>query len=198
MKKFFLPALALLFILTFITIILTSNTTVEITSTTEIEAIKQDSNLDILVNLGNFSGENYSENMLLDVAMQYADKLNLMNELNTDDNYLQYVNKEDLHNIIYELTDITIEAPLEIDDFYYLYDGENSYYYYLGVSPTYYSVSRINKIERTSNKYVINCSIQKNEDGEIFSLDNVLVTLNFMPNNNIVKYQIKEILINEN
>lgn len=197
MKKIILPAITLIFIVVFIIILFSLNTIKEITSATEIEVIKQDSNLDILVNLDDYSKESYYESKLLDVAMQYAAKLNLMNEIKTDDNYLQYVNKDDLHNIILELTGLVIEAPIEIEDFYYLYDSENSYYYYLGGSPTYYNVSKINKIERSNNKYFINCSIQKNEDGEIFNLDDVSVILNFNSNNNIVKYQVEQILINE-
>lgn len=196
MKKFILPFITLIFIISFIVIIFSSNTTKEITSDNEIEVIKQDSYLDILVNLGNFSGDNYSESKLLDVAMQYANKLNLMNELKGDDIYIQYVNKEDLHTIIFELTGLAIEAPIVIDDFYYLYDSENSYYYYLGGSPTYYSISKINKIERIKNKYILNCCIQKNEDGESFIIDNVSIILNFMPNHNILKYQVEEIIIN--
>ena len=195
MKKILLPFITLIFIISFIVIIFSLNTTKEITSNSEIEIIKQDSYLDILINLGNFSGDNYSESKLLDIAMQYANKLNLMNELKTDDIYIQYVNKDDLHNIIFELTGLIIEAPIVIDDFYYLYDSENSYYYYLGGSPTYYSISKINKIERNKNKYTLNCCIQKNEDGEIYALDNVLIVLNFMPNHNIIKYQVEEIII---
>lgn len=197
MKNFILPFITLIFIIIFIVIIFSSNTTKEITSNSEIEIIKQDSYLDILVNLSDFSAENYSESKLLDVAMQYADKLNLMNELKNDDIYVQYVNKDDLHNIILELTGIKIEAPIVIDDFYYLYDSENSYYYYLGVSPNYYSLSKINKIERTKNKYTLNCSIQKNEDGETYTIDDISIILNFIPNQNMVKYQVEEIVINK-
>ena len=198
MKKFLLPVISLILIIIIVIVLLFSNTTKEITSTAEIEVIKQDSNLNLLVNLGNFSKENYSESKLLDVAMQYASHLNLMNELNNENTYLQYVNKDDLHNLIFELTALQIEAPIEIDDFYYLYDSENSYYYYLGVPPVYYEISKINKIERNNNKYFINCSIKKSEDGEITTIDNVLITLNFLAENNIIKYQVEEISIDVN
>ena len=196
MNKFFIPLIALFFIIIFIVIILSSNSTKIISSQNEIEVIKDESNLDIIVNLGNFSKDNYSESMLLDIAMQYATKLNLSNELKTDDNYIQYVNKDDLHNIILELTGIVVEAPIIIDDFYYLYDSENSYYYYLGVSPQYYNISKINQIERTKNNYKINCSIHKNIDGEFFNIEDVVIILNFKPNQNIIKYQLEQIIIN--
>ena len=196
MKKVILPIIALIFIIIFIGIVLSMNSTKEITSQTEIEIIKQDSNLDLLINLGNFSAENYSESLLLDVAMQYAANLNLMNEIQNDNTYLQYVNKDDLHTLIFELTGLTMEAPIEIDDFYYLYDSENSYYYFLGITPAYYKVSKINKIERNNNTYSINCSIQKNEDGEITTIDNVLINLIFQSENNFIKYQVEQISIN--
>lgn len=195
MKKFIILIITLVFIIIFTCIILSINTTKEITSESEIKTIKQDSNLDILVNLGDFSKDNYSERKLLDVAMLYSEKLNLVNETNNESIYLQYVSKDDIHNLIYELTGITIEAPIEIDDFYYLYDSENSYYYYLGASPTYYKISSIKNIKRNGNTYDINCSIEKIIDGELIIEDNVSVILNYIPENSIIKYQVEKIKI---
>ena len=196
MKKFIIPIIALCFIIIFTCIILSINTTKEITSEYEIKTIKQDSNLDILVNLGDFSKDNYSERKLLDVAMLYAENLDLVNETNNESIYLQYVSKDDVHNLIYELTGITIEAPIEIDDFYYLYDSENSYYYFLGASPTYYKVSNIKNIKRNGNTFDINCSIEKIVDGELIIEDNVSIILNYISENSIIKYRVEEIKIN--
>lgn len=196
MKKFILPVVVLCIIFIILLIFSLTSSTKTITSAAEIEVIKQDSNLDILVNLGNFSKENYSEEKLLDISMQYAAKLNLMNEKNANDTYLQYVTKDDLHNLIFELTELLIEAPIEIEDFYYLYDSENEYYYYIGVSPVYYKVSNINSIKRNSNTYFIDCSIQKIEDGEINTLDNVYVTLIRNTNNSIITYQLESVVLN--
>lgn len=197
MKKFSLPIITLIFIIGLTCFKLSLNTTMQVTSKAEIEVVRQDSNLDILVNLGDFSKENFSERKLLDVAMQCADKLSLTNELANDYFYFQYVNKDDIHNLIYELTGIIIEKPIEIEDFYYLYDTENSFYYYLGSSPTYYNISEIKNVERIENKYHINCSIQKNVDGELITEENVFVTLIFKPENSIIKYQVEEITINK-
>lgn len=196
MKKLILPVVALFLILIIIFFFSLASSTKTITSSTEIEVIKQDSNLDILVNLGNFSKENYSEEKLLDISMQYAAKLNLMNEITNDDTYLQYVNKDDLHNLIFELTGLLVEAPIEIEDFYYLYDSENEYYYYIGVSPAYYSISNINSMKRSGNTYFIDCSIQKIEDGEKTTSDNVSVTLIRNTNNSIITYQVESVIIN--
>ena len=45
-----------------------------------INTIRTESNLDILVNLGNYSTSEYSDEKLLDVSMQLANKLGLLNE----------------------------------------------------------------------------------------------------------------------
>ena len=128
--------------------------------------------------------------------MLYAENLDLVNETNNESIYLQYVSKDDIHNLIYELTGITIEAPIEIEDFYYLYDSENSYYYYLGASPTYYKISSIKSIKRNGNTYDINCSIEKVIDGELIIEDNVSIILNYISENSIIKYQVEKIKTN--
>ena len=196
MKKIIIPIIALCLISIMLLVFQLISFTKNVTSTSEIEVIRQDSNLDILINLGNFSKENYSEEKLLDISMQYADKLNLMNEISNGDTYLQYVTKDDLHKIILELTGLSIEAPIEIEDFYYLYDSENEYYYYIGVSPAYYTVSNINSVKRNKNTYFINCSIQKIEDGEKQTLDDVAITLIRNVNNLFITYQVESIVIN--
>lgn len=198
MKKFILPLISLILIIIIMIITIFSITSYpkKITSNTEIEVIKQDSNLDILINLGNFSKNNYQENKLLDISMQCAAKLNLMNETNVDDAYLQYVQKDDLHKLIFELTGLNIEAPIEIEDFYYLYDSENEYYYYIGASPNYYTVSNINSIKRKGNTYFIDCSIQKIDDGEKSIINNVSVTLTRNSENSFATYQVESIMFN--
>ena len=197
MKKIILPLVTLVLIIGTLFFILSLNQTKEITSNAEIEAIKQDANLDIIVNLGNFSIDSYSERKLLDVAMQYAMKLNLLHDESNDFFYFQYADEKTIHDLIFELTGKTIEKPIEIEDFYYLYNKENSFYYYLGASPSYYKVSNIKSIQKTNNKYLINCSIQKTEDGEISILEDVSITLNYISENKVIKYQVENIIINK-
>lgn len=194
MKKLIIPGCALLIII-IVSLFLLSNTSKEITNKNEIALIKQNANLDILINLENFSENTYSEEKLLDVAMQYATSLNLLSEKNLSDTYLQYISKDELHNIILELTNLNIEAPIEIEDFYYLYDSENEYYYWVGYSPTYYKISNIKSIKRNGHNYTIECSIEKNEDGEKIVKDNVLIELELRNNNKIVKYLVKKLTI---
>ena len=196
MKKIIIPIITLIFITCLTYFLLSLNTTKDVTSKAEIDVIRQDSKLDILINLDNYSLENYSNKKLLDVAMQYTEKLDLIKETTTDNIYIQYANKNIVHNLIYELTGILIDSPIIIDDFYYQYDTENEYYYYLGASPSYYEISEIKNVKRTKNLYHINCSITKNEDGEIILKDNVYIELVFKPENSIIKYQIQKISIN--
>lgn len=196
MKKFILPAFTLFLIVVITIFICLSSFKKNITSQEEIETIMQESHLDILINLGNFSKDSYSESMLLDVAMQYATAIGLAVEENLSDIYFQYVEKDTLHNLIAELTDIYIEAPIVIDDFYYLYDSENAYYYYLGSSPEYFKIFNINKIERNGEKILINCDISKNEDGEVTNINNVLIKMSLRPKNSFTKYRIDQIQIN--
>lgn len=193
MKKLLIPSVALLAIIITSSFLLT-NTSKKITNENEIELIKRNANLDTIINLENFSQNNYSEEKILDVAMQYATSLNLLSEKNISDTYLQYISKDELHNLILELTNLNIEAPIEIEDFYYLYDSENEYYYCVGFSPAYYKISDIKSIKRNRHYYTIECSIEKNEDGEKITKDNVILKLEFKNDNKFIKYQVKEIL----
>lgn len=136
---------SVIFVIVIVTICL-SNMGSAIKDEAKISEFKNSSHLDILVNLGNYSSSEYSDSRLLDVSMQLAEKLGLMDENTDEDNYVQYVSENDLHTIIYELTGHTVEAPIEIEDFYYLYDSENEYYYYRPATPSYYSIKEINSL----------------------------------------------------
>lgn len=192
MKKLIIPGIALILIIILATCFLASNEK-QITNQNEIELIRQEANLDTIINIGDFSKENYSEEKLLDVAMQYATKLNLLSEANVDETYLQYIAKDELHNLIFELTGLKVVAPIEIEDFYYLYDSENEYYYWIGFSPAYYKISKINSAKRNGHTYIINCAAEKSEDGEILTKDSINIKLELKKENQFIKYQIIEI-----
>ena len=83
--------------------------------------LKEAFDLDIIVNLKNYTITEYDDEKLLDVAMQLAAKKGLISEYDDESTYIQYVPKDDVHLIINELTGITVEAPIEIEDSYYLY-----------------------------------------------------------------------------
>lgn len=162
-----------------------------------ISKIEKDSYLDIIVNLGDYSQTSYDEERLLDVAMQLAENLGLLNESNEDNNYVQYVNANDVHSIIYELTGNVVEAPIEIEDFYYLYDSEHEYYFYRPASPTYFQVKEISSINESGTTYNILCSIAKTEDYEEIDLNNIKVKLTYMPENALIKYKVDKIEIHK-
>lgn len=155
--------------------------------------LKDELDLDIVINLGKYSSEEYDESKLLDVAMQLATKKGLLQEYNDENIYFEYVPKDDLHSIILELTGITVEAPIEIEDFYYLYDSENEYYYYRPSTPSYYQINQINSLKETKNGYEINCSIVKNIDTEVLKVEDVSIELTSKPENSIIKYMVNEI-----
>ena len=163
----------------------------------EISKIRDESYLDIIVNLGDYSSTSYDDEKLLDVAMQLAEKLGLLNESNEDENYVQYVNENDLHSIIYELTGNVIEAPIEIEDFYYLYDSEHGYYFYRPASPKYFQVKEISSVKEKGSTLNISCSIKKTEDYEELDLNNVKIKLTYMPENVFIKYRVDKIEIHK-
>lgn len=146
----------------------------EITNSNEILNIVRETNLETILNLGNFEKDNYSEKDLLMVAMKFAEENGYMNET-SNGVYVEYVNKSDLHEIVYELTGISIEAPIQIEDFYYVYDSENEYYYNAGIEVTEYEITNINHIYKSDEFYTIECQATKTEDGEIIA-DNKIIT----------------------
>ena len=133
----------------------------------EILNLKDSAKLDIIVNLEDYTSSNYDDSKLLDVAMQLANALGMVNTYSDDETYIEYVSREDLHALINEFTGLTVEAPIEIEDFYYLYDSENDYYYYRPSTPSYYSVSTINSVKENNGSYSISCTVTKTEDTEL-------------------------------
>ena len=191
-KKTLILAGVLVIVVAIILFVLLSNNT-NIKDEQMQNTLKDELDLDIVINLGKYSSEEYDESKLLDVAMQLATKKGLLQEYNDENIYFEYVPKDDLHSIILDLTGITVEAPIEIEDFYYLYDSENEYYYYRPSTPSYYQIDQINSLKETKNGYEINCSIVKNIDTEVLKVEDVSIELTSKPENSIIKYMVNEI-----
>ena len=155
--------------------------------------LKEAFELDTIVNLKNYTNAEYDEENLLDVAMQLATKRGLLSEYEDEATYIQYVPKDDIHLIINELTGITVEAPIEIEDAYYLYDSENEYYYCWPSTLYYYNISNIISVNKNGNTYEFICTIEKNIDSEIEKIENVVIKITEMPDNTVIKYRIEEI-----
>ena len=90
------------------------------------DKIIEESYLNILVQIQAFDMLNVNYEPLLEAAMRLAANLGLL-ETQTEGIYLEYVPKDVIHEIIYELSGVRIKDPIVIDDFYYLYDAEKDY-----------------------------------------------------------------------
>ncbi len=173
-----------------IVVLLSSNST--ITNSEEIEQFVQDSNLDIIVNLGEATNSTYTDSNLLDVAMQLAEENDLYYEYDDENMYVQYATREDIHLIISDLTGNVVEAPIEISDFYYLYDSENDYYYFRPATPSYFKVTQINSLDKKGDNYTVNCLISKTVD-TVEESHEAEISMTYKKDNSIVKYKINKI-----
>lgn len=193
MKKQMIAYIAILVVIVVAITIFFSTKTDTVNNQTDLTKIQDEFNLDIIVNLGNFSKTEYDEEKLLDVAMQLAEKNNLFNEFSDETTFIQYVSREDLHSIIKDFTGIELESPIEIEDFYYLYDSENDYYYYRPASPSYFKVDSIASTKVHKDNYTIKCVISETIDSEIVNITDVSLSITSCPENNWIKYKVNEI-----
>ncbi|MBQ9279512.1 MAG: hypothetical protein IJ215_00460 [Clostridia bacterium] len=196
MKKQSIIAIAIIIVLVMIVTValLLSQNGKKITDENKITDLKEAASLDIMVNLGEFSQSHYEDSKLLDVSMQLAEKLGMMSTYSDEEVFIEYVSREDLHSLIQEFTGLIIEAPIEVEDFYYLYDSENDYYYYRPATPSYYSINVISSVKENGNQYHITCSASKTEDTEVLDvLPEVKISLTYMPKNEYMKYQVNKI-----
>lgn len=190
MKKNILICLIVLIIIVILGVtFLLLNVKNELKSQDEKDKIVKDSNLEILLNLENFDTKNYSDEKLLEVSMLFAEKKGYLAE-STEDFFIQYINQSELHDIINALTNISVEAPIQIEDFYYIYDSENEYYYIQPVNFPKYEISDINHVYKDDNKYTIECTAIMRLDNEIISKKNFITTLKLVENNSYTNYQI--------
>lgn len=148
-----------------------------------------DTNLEIMLNLENFASNMYSEEKILKVAMMYADKNGYMNE-NTDNGYMQYVNDDELHSIINELTGVMVEAPIQIEDYYFVYDSESEYYYCIPVEYPTYKISKIEHVYKNNDLYTIECVATQTQDGELVAEKHFMTQLKMIKDGVYSHYQV--------
>ena len=165
---------------------------VEVTDSEKIEKIKNDSYLNILLQIKTFDSLNVSYEPLLEAAMRIAGELNLYE---TPDNgtYVEYVPRSTVHKLIYELSGIRINDPIIIEDFYYLYNQEGDYYYIVPIGSDWLELKEISSIQYTSNsdQYIITCSAENLSDYAIKTIyPNVELRLKYKPSNSYIKYQL--------
>ncbi len=129
--------------------------------------------------------------------MRLAESLGHLNEFSDETDYIQYVSKDDLHQIVKDLTGEEVEAPIEIEDFYYLYDSENEYYYYRPSTPSYYKISSIDSLKKHGAIYTVSCTIVKADHETDADQKNVELTIKKEPENVIYKYRVMNYKVQE-
>ena len=169
--------------------------TVEVTDNEKIEKIKNDSYLNILLQIKTFDSLNISYEPLLEAAMRIAGELDLY-ETPDSGTYVEYVPRNVVHELIYELSGIRINEPIIIEDFYYLYNQENDYYYIVPIGSDWLELKEISSIQYTSNsdQYIIKCSAENLSDYAIkTTYPNIELRLKYKASNTYIKYQLVSI-----
>ncbi len=198
MKKFIIGIIIIL-VVVFCIFYFTTDTLKPTEPLNDLESSKlaNESYLDILVDLEDFNENHYEKYKLLEVAMRIARELDLVKSKN-EPYYLEFVSREAVHKIIEELTGIKIEEPIIEEDFYYLYDSDNDYYYIVPIGTDWIHYGQILSANKHGNLYLITCSgIRSDYDGgdeTIYS--NIEVKLHKRNDYKYVKYRLESISCN--
>ena len=168
---------------------------VELTDTEKFEKVKNDSFLNILLQIKTFDSLNISYEPLLEAAMRIAKELNLY-QIPDDGHYIEYVPRATVHELIYELSGIRIDNPIIIEDFYYLYDSTGDYYYIVPIGSDWLELKEIHSIHYSSenDEYIVKCSAENLTDYAIHTIyPNIELRLQYKASNTYIKYQLKSI-----
>ncbi len=159
----------------------------------KIAKLREEAFLDILLQIQSFDKYYINYEPLLEAAMRIAGASNLF-ETQNDGMYLEYVPRNIIHDIIFELSGTLVEEPIEIDDFYYLYDKEGDYYFVVPVGVYWVYLDQITSAQYSSksDEYIITCSgkVGSEESGITTTYPNMEIKLKYKPNNKYVKYQL--------
>lgn len=190
MKKSVLLYLFFLIIITAgISFFLLNRGNKEIKDNEKISQIVFESNIEDFINLENFSKKSFLEENILKSAMKFAKRNGYTNEV-LGDNEMEYINQGELHSIINETMGINVEAPIQIDDFYIVYDSESEYYYFLPNESETYNISKINHVYKNSKEqYIIECTATKTNNDETIE-KNFRTTISPIKDGVYTKYQI--------
>lgn len=166
--------------------------TVKVDDTEKIEKIKNESFLNILLQIKTFDSLNVSYEPLLEAAMRIAGELDLY-QTPESGTYVEYVPRNIVHELIYELSGIRIDNPIIIEDFFYLYDEKGDYYYIVPIGSDWLELKEITSMQysATSDNYIINCSAENLTDYAIKTIyPDVELRLKYKASNNYIKYQL--------
>ncbi|MBO5178771.1 MAG: hypothetical protein J6B87_00265 [Clostridia bacterium] len=164
-----------------------------ITDKAEISKIITDSFLDILIETKNYNSKEINYEDMLETTMRISRELDLFKEMSTDTNFYEYVPENTIHSMITELTGKSVDSPIKVEDFYYLYNEEGKYYYVVPVGTDWIHIEEIKEIRKIKNGdyYTITCSTSFSEDGlTSYDSGNVKVTLKHCPDNKYIRYQL--------
>ena len=168
---------------------------VEVTGVEQINKIKEESYLNTLLQIKTFDSLNVSYESLLEVAMRLAGTFNLY-QVSEDDLYITYVPRSTIHELIYELSGVRIDNPIVIDDFYYLYDENEDYYYIIPSGSEWLDLTDITSIHysASNDQYIIKCSAESISDYGIKTIHpEVEIRLKYKASSSYIKYQLVSI-----
>ncbi|MBQ9267020.1 MAG: succinylglutamate desuccinylase/aspartoacylase family protein [Clostridia bacterium] len=163
----------------------------ETLSDLEASKLANEAYLDILIDMEQYDKDSVEKYRLLETAMRIARELDLVQSIE-EPIYREYVPRETVHTIIQELTGITLEGPIVEEDFYYLYDDENDYYYIVPVGTDWIHLGKVKEAIKKGNLYTINCTgvVSDYNGGTDTVYDNMKVTLLKRDDYKYVKYQL--------
>ena len=159
----------------------------------EISKIATDSFLDILIEIKNYNAKEINYEDMLEATMRISREFNLFEEISTDTIFYEYVPENTIHSMITELTGRKINSPIKAEDFYYLYNEEEKYYYVVPVGTDWIHIEDIKEVKKIENGayYTITCTTSFSEDGLTFyDSGDVKVTLKHCPENKYIRYQL--------
>jgi len=158
--------------------------------------IKQDSYLDILIQIKNFNNLNVNYEPLLEAAMRIASSQKLVVEPE-EGVYFEYVPKDIVHDIIFELTGVRITEPIIIEDYYYQYDEEGDYYKIVPLGSNWLKLNDVTSISyvKEGDQYLVICSASGGDEniGDVEIYPEMEIRLKYKPSNKYVKYQVVSI-----
>ena len=154
--------------------------------------IKENSFLDILIQIKNFNNLNINYEPLLEAAMRIGAAKGLL-QTQTEGVYLEYLPRSVVNDIIYELSGVRVTDPIIIDDFYYVYDQEGDYYYVVPIGANWLQLNGVDSISYTKDDlYIVKCTASGgNEDyGEYTLYPSMELKLKYKPSNKYINYQL--------
>ena len=164
-----------------------------ITELSKLSSFEVDSFLDILVDARTFNNDEINYEDMLEIAMRISSKLNLVKTTEPDSTFYEYVPEEIVHKIIEELTGEPVTEPIKLEDFYYLYNEQEKYYYIVPVGTDWIHINEIKELRNVNNGeyYIITCSTVFSEDGITnYDSGDIKVILKYSPTNSYIRYQL--------